>query len=1506
MATRTISTRLAIQGESEYKQAIANINSTLKTLKSELALVESQYRGNANGMEALRAKGETLSKAQEAQKAKLEQTGAALQNAQKAQQAYSYQVEQSRAKLEGAKAKLEELKRSTSDTTVQQQKLTAEVEKHQKALHSAQAGLTAANKAVNDWQRSNNYAQRDLNELDAEIQRNNKYLDEARQSVDGCASSIDKFGQETQDAKEGADSMEDGIQALGAVLAAAGVAAGLNKITEALKACVDASIEFETAMAGVRRTVGGTDEELDAMARGFKDMALEIPTTTTELGKIAETAGQLGIQKDRVSEFTEVMAMLATTTDLTAETAATMLAQFANITGLTDYERLGATVAQLGDATATTASKVVEMSQGMAAAADIAGMSETDILAIAASVGSLGIEAQAGSTAMSTLISTIFKAVETGSEQLSSFASVAGMSAKEFSGAWREDAVGALDAFIKGLNNTERNGKSAVVILDELGITNVRQTKAILGLANAGDLLTNTIAQANKAWEENTALQEKAGIMYSTTESQITMASNAFTELKIAIGDALTPALGELAEAGVGAFTWAADFIEKNPWLVQAMTGVTVAVGALAAGVAGYAVVTNLATAATAMFATAAGSVALPVIAVVAAMAGLVTALRTMSSASDSASKKTRELCESAKESRRANEEARAAYEETAQGADTQREKALGLMVALEELTAAENKTAADKTLISGLVDQLNKAVPELALAYEEESDSLTGLTGSIEDYIETEARRQLQEAAGAERVRLKMQEIDLDNQLKEAREALEEATKLSNESAAEGAAAMSRYGGAVSDSTYAVSNAEWAIKDLEDQIAETAAQLEDTKEQYDSYTEAIEGATDASKGQEEQTQDTIKTLEELTAANEELEKTTKTLAGAQDNLSAALKEQQEKGSLALDTTLDLIDAGYAAALSIDEETGAITLSKDAYIAITKAKIEEQITTLEAQQASVNAAIDLRKEAYQATETAVGYLELARARRAAKAEASDKELNDLKAQSAAYDAQIASLKAAQKSLGSYSGAVASSARASSSASKKVKTQAEKDLEAFKGIQAQLKHSLAMGEVTSKEYYTALHDAQQQYLNDPANLEASRRIDEEIHKYNEGLETYQRLRSELEHELKVGAVNEEEYYRRLAKLRDDYLTDDSALEVLEERGKVSEELYSLEQDRLKQYGDHLKAALADYQSQIDSLTEEYMDKLAEVQDAMDDIQKEQDAMKSKLSGYGDLFTIDDRGNLHLEDLEKQRKAVENYGKVLEDLKAKGINGELLNEILGMDIDDATVFGNKLLKMGDKEWDSYNQAYQDKQDEAIRIAKEFYQEQMDELETEYNGILDEALGTLEQTAFDSGTDTISGLIRGMKEKEDEAAKEAARIAGAIEAKFRGMRLEVGPIGVNTPEVDGSHAGGLSYVPYDGYLAELHKGERVLTADEAKAFIAASMPRRYDVPQQGGGQMAQLQGMMQTVLQNQAARQESHTPIQLEAVIEMDGEVVARKQLTYNRRAERLQGKSFVDRG
>lgn len=60
MANREIKTKVAIDGEKEYKESLKNINSALGTLKSELKLVESQYAGQANSYAALSAKGDVL------------------------------------------------------------------------------------------------------------------------------------------------------------------------------------------------------------------------------------------------------------------------------------------------------------------------------------------------------------------------------------------------------------------------------------------------------------------------------------------------------------------------------------------------------------------------------------------------------------------------------------------------------------------------------------------------------------------------------------------------------------------------------------------------------------------------------------------------------------------------------------------------------------------------------------------------------------------------------------------------------------------------------------------------------------------------------------------------------------------------------------------------------------------------------------------------------------------------------------------------------------------------------------------------------------------------------------------------------------------------------------------------------------------------------------------------------------------------------------------------------
>lgn len=373
MATRTISTKLAIEGEAAYRSALSSINSELKSVNSALKLTKSEFASNATSMEAMRAKCEALKNVQEVQTQKIKALQDALNNAQGAASAYRSKCDELTAKIGENNKALEKLRATAGDTAEEEKRLEAENEALNRELAKNESYLQAAEKGVNSWQTQLNNAKISLNDTNKELAETEKAMKEAGEGANNFG---DKIGEAGEEGENCADKMDE----LAAAIGAAGLTAVIHKLTEALADCIRESMGFETAMAGVKRTVGGSAEFIDGLGESFEELSTTIPITAEELANIATTAGQLGISKDSVEEFTTVMAKLGTTTDLTADTAATMLAQFSNITGVTDFERLGSTVADLGDATATTASKVVEMSQGMAAAANIAGMSATDAM----------------------------------------------------------------------------------------------------------------------------------------------------------------------------------------------------------------------------------------------------------------------------------------------------------------------------------------------------------------------------------------------------------------------------------------------------------------------------------------------------------------------------------------------------------------------------------------------------------------------------------------------------------------------------------------------------------------------------------------------------------------------------------------------------------------------------------------------------------------------------------------------------------------------------------------------------------------------------------------------------------------------------------------------------------------------------------------------------------------------------------------------------------------------
>lgn len=325
------------------------------------------------------------------------------------------------------------------------------------------------------------------------------------------------------------------------------------------------AIDFESAMAGVRKTLPeGAD--FDAITEGIREMARELPATHQEIAGVAEAAGQLGVSAGGLLEFTRTMIDLGETTNLTSDQAATAIARLGNImqTSEGDVDRLGAALVALGNDGASTESEILDMGVRIASAGKQVGLTESDVLAFANTLSSLGVEAEAGGTAISRVMIDVAKAVGEGGDKLDTFAGVAGQSAEQFAAAFREDAASALIAFVEGLGALD--GTEMFAILDELGLADVRVGNALRSLAGSGDLFRRSIELGSRAWEENTALSDEAARRYDTTAAKLEVLRNNLTDLGVGLGTVALPGI----KAVTSGLTGLTEVVGGLPMPIQA------------------------------------------------------------------------------------------------------------------------------------------------------------------------------------------------------------------------------------------------------------------------------------------------------------------------------------------------------------------------------------------------------------------------------------------------------------------------------------------------------------------------------------------------------------------------------------------------------------------------------------------------------------------------------------------------------------------------------------------------------------------------------------------------------------------------------------------------------------------------------------------------------------------------------------------------------------------------
>lgn len=1249
MAVRTISTKLAIEGENEYKRSIADINTSLKTLQSELQKVESQYQEDANSVKALQAKKEALLKIQEKEREKVRELSAALDNAKNAQKQHAAAYAEYSAKVAETEKKLFALKDSTKNSAEEQKRLTQELEKYKKAQAEAKSYQDAAARGVEEWQTKLNRSERDLNNLTASIQKNDKALAEATSKFKSFAEATDKASEKLNNAG--------------------------NKLTAGL------TLPLMAAGTAAVSYASDTDEALNKVDVAFGDSADSIKrwsnTTLTSLGLAKGTA------LDMAALYGDMATAMGFSTENAAEMSKSLVSLAADM----------ASFKNISIETANTALKSVFTG-------------ETESLK---NLGIVMTETNLSNYALSQGFKETYSQMDQAEKVALRYQYVMAMT---------ENAQGDFARTSDGTANQLR-------ILQE----SLKEAAATLG-SELLPIVTPIIQNLAKLIQSFTDLDE--GTRKAVVQMGLFLAALGPT-LKLTGG--FTSALGSAVKALFS--------------LKAAQAGATAGQLALNAAVKSNGISALISTL---------GSAA----------AALISWIVSNKLAKGAQEDFNSEL-EKAEETL---EESRTKTLATAAVAEQYIEK-------LKELEATGLKTDEQQKEYHNTLVLLTRAVPELAEQIDLQNDKIVGGTEALEKNTEAWVENAKQQAYQSYFNTLY---DDYSDKLEVAAEksiSLTEATQKKDEAEEKYQATLNRrqeleakildrsqsvtadeineymeLEAIVYDLEESYNSAADAVKECQAELDEATAVADETKAAIDSKMDSIKEGIGVQRDSTESTEAETEATEDLAQAQKELEDQTRTLSQANELLSSALNEQQASGSLSLDTTLKLIEAGYENALVIDDETSAITLDKNAYISLAKAKIEDQIASVNTQLESAKSKQALWEESYQAAIAGESYITAAEA----------KELfADASSQVTGLTAQKAALEGLLNKLGDYPVAAASSAGASRS----MTTQAEKDAETFNKLQKDLDYQRNIGQLSEKEYYEKLEEYRDKYLTDKSNLDTYRKTTESIYKYNK-------------------------------KVAD---------EVLETEKKLAEKEKKLWKEQ----------------------TETILDNL---EDRMDAVLDKQDELSSKLSEYGDLFEVEDDGRLSLNNLSEQKNVMLEYRDILTTLRdERGISESLLNEIVSMDVETATSYGKQLLQMSEEDFEEYNQSWEEKQKTAQAIAAEFYADEIKAIEKDYNQQLGDALGELKGTAYTSGEETAKSLLEGLASQEEALYTKAKSIADEISRLLSTAYPE-------KTEVDGSHAGGLPFVPYDGYIAELHQGERVLTAEEAKAYIAWSVPSNISV--------------------------------------------------------------------
>lgn len=339
-----------------------------------------------------------------------------------------------------------------------------------------------------------------------------------------------------------------------------GVAGGAAGLTYAAREAV----KFESAMAGVRKVVDGTPEQIEQLGGQVKKLAVEFGMMPDQMAEIVAAGGQLGIAADKLDEFARVTATMATAFGMTAEEAGNAAATIANVFQLPigEVEKLGDAINVLGNNTAAREKDIVAAMARIGGTAKQFGLAADEAAALADAFIALGKPPEVAATAINAMLQKLQTAQSQGKGFQTALEGI-GTSADEMAANIAANPQQALTDFLHKLEGLDK--QSRALTLSQLFGTEYSDDIALL-VGSLGEY-EKALGLVNDQAQIQGAMQKEAAAALNTTEGQINKAKAAVSNMAGELGNALLPILKITASSVETVATAIGDFTKDFPVL---------------------------------------------------------------------------------------------------------------------------------------------------------------------------------------------------------------------------------------------------------------------------------------------------------------------------------------------------------------------------------------------------------------------------------------------------------------------------------------------------------------------------------------------------------------------------------------------------------------------------------------------------------------------------------------------------------------------------------------------------------------------------------------------------------------------------------------------------------------------------------------------------------------------------------------------------------------------------